>query len=125
MRNLLNITQLKSNSNLSLAMKEKITEITVGFQEMNINRDSRYHVISSSSTLILGLIHAVERIDQWLAPPLPSSNYNAAMKKRQAKTGEWFLHSKEFADWKTGTSPFIWLHGIRKLQKPHHKRGFH
>lgn len=55
-----------------------------------------------------------EKINQWLAAPNPSSNHNAAVKKRQPGTGEWFTQSKEFADWKIRTGSFIWLHGIRK-----------
>ena len=72
-------------SALSLATKE---EISMGFQET--------------------------KISQWLDAPLPSSNHNSAMKKRQPNTGEWFTQSKEYADWKTETGSFIWLHGIRE-----------
>lgn len=55
-----------------------------------------------------------EKIQKWLDAPLPTSNHNIAMKKRQPSTGEWFTQSKEFTDWKMGTSCFVWLHGIRE-----------
>lgn len=66
------------------------------------------------------LINAiVEKMKHWLAAPLPSSNHNAALKKRQPRTGEWFTQGKEFTDWKMVIgSSFIWLHGIRKLERP-------
>lgn len=64
-----------------------------------------------------GLQSIVEKINRWLAAPLPSSNHNAAVKNRQPSTGEWFTQSKEFADWKIGKSSLIWLHGIRKSYK--------
>lgn len=67
----------------------------------------------------MGLNTTVEKVSQWLTASLPSSNHNAAIKKRQPRTGEWFTQGKEFAEWKMGTSSsFIWLHGIRKLEKP-------
>lgn len=103
-------------------MKEEITEgfaamkeeITVGFQDMKTNRDCKYYAKLPLSILILGIHIIVERINQWLVAPLPSSNHSTAMKKRQPSTGEWFTQSEEFEDWKMGTSSFIWLHGIRK-----------
>lgn len=62
--------------------------------------------------LILG-ITTVEKINQWLDAPLPASNHNTAMEKRQASTGEWFTKSIEFAQWKMEERSLIWLHGIR------------
>ena len=40
------------------------------------------------------------------------------MKKKQPGTGEWFIQSREFAEWKRGRNSFIWLHGIRESRKP-------
>ena len=76
--------------------------------------DSKNYTRLPLIILTLGLNTIAEKIDQWLAAPLPSSNHNAAMKKRQPTTGEWFTQSKEYADWKIRTNSFIWLHGIRK-----------
>lgn len=93
-------------------MKE---EITVGFQEMKTNRDGRYYgILLFPSVLIFGYTITAEKIDRWLAAPLPSSNHNTAMMKRQPSTGEWLTQSKEFMDWKMGTNSFLWLHGIRE-----------
>ena len=93
-------------------MKE---EITMGFQEIKTNRDGKsYCAKLSIIILILGLNDTVERINRWLAAPLPSFNHNTAMKKKQPNTGEWFTQSKEFAEWKNEKSSFIWLHGIRR-----------
>lgn len=90
-------------------------EVAVGFKDMKTNRDGTYIVWEESlSILILGSNIAVEKIKIWLAAPLPSSNHNTAIEKKQPCTGEWFIQSKEFAEWKMGTSSFIWLNGIRE-----------
>ena len=54
------------------------------------------------------------KIRQWLSPPDPSSNHNAACKKRQPTTGAWFFESLQFEEWKSSPNSFLWLHGIRK-----------
>jgi Cdc6-like AAA superfamily ATPase len=52
------------------------------------------------------------KIRQWLSAPDPSTNYQKALKLRQAETGLWFLESNEYTRWKNNaTSPF-WLYGI-------------
>ncbi|KAH6667724.1 hypothetical protein B0J14DRAFT_170784 [Halenospora varia] len=51
-------------------------------------------------------------VQQWLSSPDPSSNHNAACKKRQPTTGAWFIGSVEFEEWKTCPNSFLWLHGI-------------
>lgn len=61
-----------------------------------------------------GFYTTAEKIKQWLAAPHPSSNHKAAKEKRQSSTGNWFIQSQEFTDWKMGASSFLWLHGIRK-----------
>ncbi|KAI9766559.1 MAG: hypothetical protein M1839_004886 [Geoglossum umbratile] len=53
-----------------------------------------------------------EKIHRWLSPPDPSFNHHEACKKRQAKTGTWFVGSEQFANWKTNPNSFLWLHGI-------------
>ncbi|KAI9735737.1 MAG: hypothetical protein M1818_006345 [Claussenomyces sp. TS43310] len=50
-------------------------------------------------------------IYQWLSSPDPSSNHNAACKKRQATTGEWFVGSEQFEEWQRSSNSFLWLHG--------------
>ena len=108
--------EMKTNhDSSSLAMKE---EIKTEFQETKYNDNCRHHTSLFLNILILGFDIIVEKINQWLAAPLPSSNHNTAIKKRQPGTGQWFTQSKEFADWKNGTSSFTWLHGIRKSWNP-------
>lgn len=55
-----------------------------------------------------------EKIHQWLSPPDPSSNHNAARKKWQPTTGAWFVEGEEFEKWKASPNSVLWLHGIRK-----------
>ena len=102
-----NFTQLNSYSKLSFAMKKDIAE-------MKANRNGNYNAELSLSILILIFEIPVDSISKWLAAPLPSLNHNTAIKKKQPRTGEWFTQSEEFTKWKTGTSSFIWLHGIRR-----------
>lgn len=54
-----------------------------------------------------------ERIEGWLSPPDPSTNYNKALRQRQEGTGLWFLKSNDaFARWKTRRNSILWLYGI-------------
>ncbi|KAF5857290.1 hypothetical protein ETB97_005974 [Aspergillus alliaceus] len=52
------------------------------------------------------------KVKAWLSAPDPSTNHNAAHRKRQKGTGEWFLQSKEFMRWRADPSSTLWLHGI-------------
>ena len=54
----------------------------------------------------------VVNINWWLVAPDPSFYHNAARKKKQPTTGEWFVKSKHFSNWKSGASSLLWLHGI-------------
>jgi hypothetical protein len=54
-----------------------------------------------------------QKTHQWLSPPDPSTNHNAACKKRQPTTGAWFVEGDQFAKWKCSSNSFLWLHGIR------------
>jgi Cdc6-like AAA superfamily ATPase len=53
-----------------------------------------------------------EKIERWLSPPDPSTNYNKALQQRQESTGLWFLQSDTFAKWKTQQNSLLWLYGI-------------
>lgn len=58
--------------------------------------------------------HQRQEIFRWLSPPDPSSNHNSAHKKQQPTTGAWFLNSSQFAEWRTNSNSFLWLHGTRE-----------
>lgn len=48
---------------------------------------------------------------RWLLAPDPTFNYQKALLERQENTGQWFLQSRQYQNWRvTGSS--IWLHGI-------------
>ncbi|KAF3191749.1 hypothetical protein TWF225_000970 [Orbilia oligospora] len=51
-------------------------------------------------------------IGRWLSAPDPSINYYKALGRRHEGSGSWFLESKQFVEWKTQRSSFLWLHGI-------------
>ena len=90
LKSLVGLALQKDNFVLSQTLK---SDISVGFQDLKLERDAT-------------------KIKQWLAAPDTSSNHNAARKKRQPTTGEWFTESKEFHQWKTEPASFLWLHGI-------------
>ena len=52
------------------------------------------------------------KIERWLSPSDPSTNYNKALQQRQEGTGLWFLQSNAFTKWKTQRNSFLWLYGI-------------
>ncbi|MBK5652918.1 MAG: NACHT domain-containing protein, partial [Rhizobium sp.] len=52
------------------------------------------------------------KIRQWLSAPDPSTNYQDALKLRQADTGLWFLESDAYTRWKTSATSPLWLYGI-------------
>ena len=53
-----------------------------------------------------------EKIERWLSPPDPSTNYNRALQQRQEGTGLWFLQSPMYIQWKTQQNSALWLYGI-------------
>lgn len=47
----------------------------------------------------------------WLAAPDRAIEHNAARKKHEIGTGQWFLTSENYQNWLCGDTPFLWLHG--------------
>ena len=54
----------------------------------------------------------LEKLKTWLSPPDPSTNRNAAKEKRQEGTGNWFVTSTAFLEWRLGSRRHLWLHGL-------------
>ena len=52
---------------------------------------------------------------QWLSPPDPASNHEAALKLRQRDTGLWLIDGDDFERWMEDPCSFLWLYGIREL----------
>ena len=90
LKSLIGLALQKDNFKLAQAIKD---DVSTGFESLEIERDAT-------------------RLTQWLAAPDPSLNHNAARKKWQPTTGEWFTDSKDFTQWKTVPNSFLWLHGI-------------
>jgi len=57
------------------------------------------------------------KIYQWLSAPDPSTNYQNALKLRQADTGLWFLESDVYSRWKISASSPLWLYRIPRYGK--------
>jgi hypothetical protein len=52
------------------------------------------------------------KIRRWLSAPDSSTNYQKALKLRQADTGSWFLEGREYTRWRTEAASRLWLYGI-------------
>ena len=52
------------------------------------------------------------KIRRWLSAPDPSTNFQKALKLRQANTGLWLLKSDEYTRWKNAAETSLWLYGI-------------
>ncbi|KAL8668405.1 MAG: hypothetical protein Q9168_006962 [Polycauliona sp. 1 TL-2023] len=53
-----------------------------------------------------------KKMFEWLGVPEPSINHNAARKKWVKTTGDWFLQSQRYANWRSTPHSLIWLHAI-------------
>lgn len=67
---------------------------------------------TSDAVKDLGFEQRREKIERWLSPPDPSTNYNKALHQRQENSGLWFLKIDAFAKWNKSQNSFLWLHGI-------------
>lgn len=56
--------------------------------------------------------HQRDQINAWLSAPDPSTNHNIATDLRHPDTGQWFLDSNEYRDWKAKLNNSLWLHGM-------------
>jgi hypothetical protein len=53
----------------------------------------------------------VDKILQWLSPPNPWTNHQAARDLHQAGTGKWVLDHDAYKAWLCGASRHLWLYG--------------
>lgn len=53
------------------------------------------------------------RMLQWLSDDDPSIGHNRAVHKKQQGSGQWFLESADFNQWRVSPRSLAWLHGIR------------
>jgi hypothetical protein len=65
----------------------------------------------------LKLDQRFQKIERWLSPLDPSTNYIKALEQRHEGTGRWFLQSASFMKWKTRRNSILWLHGIPRYGK--------
>jgi hypothetical protein len=52
-----------------------------------------------------------QAIASWLSPLNFQASQYEFIQKRIKGTGEWFLESQEFKDWRDGTSEMLWCPG--------------
>jgi energy-coupling factor transporter ATP-binding protein EcfA2 len=59
----------------------------------------------------LDLEQKQRKVEQWLSPPDPSTNFDKALQQRHKSSGLWFLQSDNFIKWKIQPNSFLWLYG--------------
>lgn len=53
-----------------------------------------------------------EALRYLLSPPNVTKNYEDALEQRHDGTGDWFLQSEIFTEWKNNPDSILWLHGM-------------
>ncbi|PIA90941.1 Serine/threonine-protein phosphatase 6 regulatory ankyrin repeat subunit A [Cercospora beticola] len=53
----------------------------------------------------------LREITAWLSPPDFEMAYNSAIVLHESSTGQWFLRSDRYLDWKFGLTHHLWLNG--------------
>ncbi|KAF4501469.1 hypothetical protein FAGAP_2340 [Fusarium agapanthi] len=53
-----------------------------------------------------------QKIERWLKSPRSSTNVAKAKKRRHDGTGQWFIQSPTFSEFKAGSRKHLWLHGV-------------
>ncbi|UKZ56521.1 hypothetical protein TrVGV298_010358 [Trichoderma virens] len=78
------------------------------------------HSLVTVGADISGLRKAVEEANakqdhqnfyRWLCDVDPSDMYNAARKRHEAGTSEWFMENEKFESWMNNPRSLLWLHG--------------
>ena len=93
--------------NTTTAIQETMQGVQVTTSSI---QDTVTEVLTSAQTAVRSERH--NKVLQWLKSSDPSTNHNAARKKYQPTTGEWFLKSHQYRSWMEGRISSIWLHGI-------------
>ncbi|MCJ1396082.1 hypothetical protein MMC18_008970, partial [Xylographa bjoerkii] len=98
---------------LCLALTVDHTTLLLAIQDDNAG--VKESMIVMTETLKSTSIETMDRlILSWLGPLDPTSIQDAAARKRQANTGQWFLSIEEFRIWRVASNSFLWIHGIRR-----------
>ncbi|MCJ1243623.1 hypothetical protein MMC30_000820, partial [Trapelia coarctata] len=67
--------------------------------------------VSSSDSTTEFRVKMLRKIFKWLSPPDTTSDFDAAIMKRTAKTGSWLLQSSQVDKWMTTKPSLLWLYG--------------
>src|ERR1700722_4577501 len=74
------------------------------------------HTTMSSSEIDLYLqLSSDDEIASWLSSLNFQTSQNEFIQKREKGTGEWFLESREFKEWRDGESEMLWCPGDGKI----------
>lgn len=84
----------------SLVVGTKLESITTSVKDTNATVNTMY---ADNRRL---------EIERWLKPPRSSTNVAKAKKRRHDGTGQWFIQSPAFTEFKAGSRKHLWLHGL-------------
>ena len=101
----------------SFHYEEKIRRIADKLRD-NIIYLTHHSVITNQPKRLGGLNLNIPDAEQlrlldWLSSFDPSAVHNRACEARVLDTGEWFLESEYFVQWRSAPGSFAWLHGKR------------
>ena len=68
-------------------------------------------IACQSSRAVIGE-EVLYKLNGWLSPPDPSTNYNIGLRDLHKKTATWFLEGSIFQEWHL-TGSLLWIHGKR------------
>ncbi|TLS25464.1 hypothetical protein PpBr36_07866 [Pyricularia pennisetigena] len=103
----------KINGNSLRAQVDEMLQRHIGLQGEHSLHTTIQEVRRQNETMMLSQ-HQTEVVE-WLSAPATSVNAANARKSRQPETGQWFLNSTAFCDWKgwePGSRKYLWLNGM-------------
>lgn len=71
--------------------------------------------MAADTAIVIDLDDQRREVIGWLSSLDVSTNHEAACKKHEPTTGDWFIRSLDFAQWKSDPDGFVWLYGFGKF----------
>ncbi|KAK3670456.1 hypothetical protein LTR78_009697 [Recurvomyces mirabilis] len=102
---------------LSLALQVLQLDLSAASHQKLVDVDTRVGDVATQVSILQVDVQAwqdrdnFEKLVNWLSPPDPSLNHNAARNKHEQDTGRWLLESGEYKQWKTSRANLLWLYG--------------
>ncbi|KAK4553330.1 hypothetical protein LTR86_009630 [Recurvomyces mirabilis] len=102
---------------LSLALQVLQLDLSAASHQKLVDVDARVGDVATQVSSLQVDVQAwqdrdnFQKLVNWLSPPDPSLNHNAARNKHEQDTGRWLLECSEYKQWKTSQAKLLWLYG--------------